>query len=91
MLRKKIAVCTFVFLIIMSSAFLLHNEVKQDRLYYFMRPPANNDTFRIYNDNLNDHFDGTNKFNSRYTPYLPREYVKIIYKTAEQKQDSFDK
>lgn len=72
MLKTKITVCAILFLAIIAIGAVLHIGVQRDRFHYFMKLPIPDGSFRIYKSDTGE------RINHLYTPYLPREYVKIV-------------
>ncbi|MBH5319340.1 hypothetical protein I6N90_16190 [Paenibacillus sp. GSMTC-2017] len=87
MLRTKIAISIFIFLFIVGLGLMLHTEMQQKRLTYFMWPPVTDSSFRMKKTESYH----MNRSIEQYSPFLPREYVKIIHKNIEQEQIFFDK
>lgn len=72
MLKKKIAVCVVLFLLLIAAGAFLQVRTEQIRFHYHMRLPVPDGSYRIYNS-----FEKNGR-GLIHSPYLPREYVRIV-------------
>jgi len=77
MLRLKITVCSLLALSLIAAGALFQNRLHKERFHFYMQPPIPDGSYIIYND-----FEpGTEGVS--YSPYRPREYVRIIHRSSE--------
>lgn len=77
MLKLKITICSLLAAALIVTGAVIHHGLKQERFHYDMRPPIPDGSYRIYND-FEPESDGVS-----YSPYQPREYVRIIRQQRE--------
>ncbi|RIX47078.1 hypothetical protein D3P08_25800 [Paenibacillus nanensis] len=81
MLRTKIVVCALLCLVLVAAGAILHNGMKKERYPYYTRQVVTEGEYRIYND------VEPNTARYSFTPYLPREYIRIIELADVNKAD----
>ncbi|RJE83293.1 hypothetical protein D3P07_25345 [Paenibacillus sp. 1011MAR3C5] len=78
MLKTKITLCAILSLSLIGLSAIAHHHIRKDHDSYSMHPPVQEGSYRIYDD-YNSSRDGT-----IYTPYQPREYVRIVKRSVPQ-------
>ncbi|MFF2889214.1 hypothetical protein [Paenibacillus sp. NPDC057967] len=78
MIRSKIIICSLVALSLIGASAIAHRQLKAERESYAMRVPLPEESYRIYQD------EGMYGDSAIYTPYYPREYIRIVKRTPRQ-------
>ncbi|MDQ6421904.1 hypothetical protein RB620_20970 [Paenibacillus sp. LHD-117] len=71
-LRSKWLICALLFSFMLASGSWLNRMIQENRSHYVMKSPVPGGSYRNYSS-----LDSVESGQLR-TPYLPREYVKIV-------------
>lgn len=71
-LKSKISACVLLCVLLIAAGALVNQSIMKKRYHYNMRPPIPEGAYEIHSNFIGD------KNGLIYSPYLPREYIRIV-------------